>query len=97
MPKTKADNREQTPSPKSFEEKMARLEEIVRVLEGQDRPLEESMALFEEGMVLSNDCRDILEKTEKKITLLLSREEKEIPFSEDEKPDDDFQAPVSGA
>ena len=61
---------------------MDRLEEIVRVLEGQDRPLEESMALFEEGMRLSNECRDILEKTEKKITVLLSREEKEIPFSE---------------
>ncbi len=93
MARVKAESREQGSSPKSFEEKMDRLEEIVRVLEGQDRPLEESMALFEEGMRLSNECRDILEKTEKKITLLLSREEKEVPFSESEKPDDAFQGP----
>ncbi|AFS53152.1 MULTISPECIES: exodeoxyribonuclease VII small subunit [Leptospirillum] len=93
MAKAKSESREQVLSPKSFEEKMDRLEEIVRVLEGQDRPLEESMALFEEGMKLSNECRDILEKTEKKITVLLSREEGEVPFSEEEKTEERGQEP----
>lgn len=71
----------------TFEEKMGRLEEIVRILEAGDRPLEESMALFEEGVRLSNECKDVLEKTEKKITVLLSKQENEIPFSEEGKPD----------
>jgi len=73
--------------PLNFEEKMGRLEEIVRILEAGDRPLEESMALFEEGVRLSNECKDVLEKTEKKITVLLSHQENEIPFSEEGKPD----------
>ena len=73
--------------PLNFEEKMGCLEEIVRILEAGDRPLEESMALFEEGVRLSNECKDVLEKTEKKITVLLSHQENEIPFSEEGKPD----------
>lgn len=73
----------------SFEEKMGRLEEIVRILETGDRPLEESMALFEEGVRLSNECKDVLEKTEKKITVLLSHQENETPFSDEGKLDGD--------
>ena len=34
---------------KSFEENMARLEEIVTLLERGETPLEESLVLFEEG------------------------------------------------
>lgn len=69
--------------PLSFEEKMSRLEEIVRLLEEGDRPLEESMNLFEEGVKLSNECREVLEKTERKITLLLKNQDQEVPFEDD--------------
>lgn len=61
---------------------MSRLEEIVRILEGGDRPLEESMSLFEEGVKLSNECREVLEKTERRITLLLKNQGSEVPFDE---------------
>jgi len=56
----------------SFEEKMKRLDEIVRSMEQGDRPLEESLALFEEGMKLSSECQALLEKAERKVTMLLS-------------------------
>ncbi len=57
---------------RSFEEKMKRLEEIVRVMEQGDRPLEESMRLFEEGVALSDQCQKILEEAERKVSILLS-------------------------
>lgn len=73
----------------SFEDKMKRLEEIVRAMEQGERPLEESLKLFEEGMKLSAECQTILEEAERKVTMLLSatREEggngseiREVPF-----------------
>lgn len=64
----------------TFEKKMERLEEIVRLLEQGDKPLEESMSLFEEGVKLSNECRAVLENTERKITLLLKGQEGEVAF-----------------
>ncbi|MGC8529056.1 MAG: exodeoxyribonuclease VII small subunit [Leptospirillia bacterium] len=57
---------------RSFEEKMKRLEEIVRIMEEGDRPLEESMKLFEEGVALSDQCQRILEQAERKVSILLS-------------------------
>ena len=72
--------KKETPLPLSFEEKMERLEKIVCLLEEGDHPLEESMSLFEEGVKLSNECREVLEKTERKITLLLKNQGQEIPF-----------------
>lgn len=57
---------------RSFEEKMKRLEEIVRVMEQGDRPLEESLTLFEEGVALSDQCQKILEEAERKVSILLS-------------------------
>ena len=57
---------------RSFEEKMKRLEEIVRVMEQGDRPLEESLTLFEEGVALSDQCQRILEEAERKVSILLS-------------------------
>jgi exodeoxyribonuclease VII small subunit len=57
---------------RSFEDRMKRLDEIVRAMEQGDRPLEESLALFEEGMRLSSECQTLLEEAERKVTLLLS-------------------------
>ena len=56
---------------KSFEAKMAELEEVVNVLENGDMNLEDSLVKFEEGMKLAKECNNMLEEAEKKITVLL--------------------------
>lgn len=53
-----------------FEDAMARLQEIVARLESGDAPLEESMALFEEGAKLSALCYNTLDKAEQKVRQL---------------------------
>lgn len=53
----------------SFEEKLARLQEIVRKLENQDLPLEEGLALFKEGSELAKSCRHNLEQARHKIQI----------------------------
>lgn len=48
----------------SFEAAIARLEEIVERLDDGQLPLEESLALFKEGMALAKRCRSLLEAAE---------------------------------
>ncbi len=55
----------------TFEESMARLEAIVTALERGDAPLEEALALFEEGAGLMKRCAADLDKAEQKVRLLL--------------------------
>ena len=54
----------------SFEQSMQRLEEIVRLLERGDVPLEESLALFEEGSGLIARCSKLLDNAEQKVIKL---------------------------
>ena len=72
------------PQKLSFEENLARLEDIVQSLENDSLPLEESIKLFEEGMRLSKLCGERLAAAENKITLLLKERDAftEVPFSE---------------
>lgn len=56
-----------------FEECLQRLEKIVGELEKGDIPLEKSLALFEEGVQLSNACRKELEQAEGKVEILLKQ------------------------
>ena len=56
-----------------FEECLQRLEQIVERLEKGDIPLEQSLALFEEGMKLSQTCRGELEAAEGKVEILLKQ------------------------
>lgn len=53
--------------PKSFEESMNRLDEIVGLLEENEQPLDETIALFEEGLKLVKSCDDQLKAFEKKV------------------------------
>ena len=53
-----------------FEESMLRLEEIVRLLEKGDAPLEDAIRLFEEGTKLAKSCDDMLNEAEKKVVVL---------------------------
>jgi exodeoxyribonuclease VII small subunit len=56
-----------------FEDCLQRLEQIVEELEKGDIPLDRALALFEEGVKLSNSCRDQLDSAEGKIEVLLKQ------------------------
>ena len=58
----------------SFADKMKRLEEIAVELEKGDLDLDTSVTKFEEGMKISKECNEMLEKAEKKITMLIKGE-----------------------
>ncbi len=71
---------------KSFEENIARLEEIVSLLERGDAQLKDSLTLFEEGTKLVNTCSRMLEKAEQQVVKLqkgTDGEPVERPFEED--------------
>ena len=53
-----------------FDESLQRLEEIVREMEGEELPLEESLAKYQEGIKLAQSCLKKLEEAEKKIEVL---------------------------
>ena len=55
---------------KSFEENIARLEEIVGALEKGDAQLADSLRLFEEGTKLVNECGKLLDEAEQKVVKL---------------------------
>ncbi|MCI8411168.1 MAG: exodeoxyribonuclease VII small subunit [Clostridia bacterium] len=71
---------------KSFEEQIEELEQIVNQLEKGDLNLDDSVAKFEEGIKISKECNKILEKAEKKITILVNQDNelKEENFETDE-------------
>ena len=48
----------------SFEESLARMEQIVAEMEEGNLKLEENIALFKEGTELSRNCQERLEKVE---------------------------------
>ena len=58
---------EQNEQSQSFEQSMARLEQIVRAMERGDVPLEESLKLFEEGTALVRRCSGLLDGAELQI------------------------------
>lgn len=59
-----------------FEENMEKLEKIVQDLENGELNLEDSIKKFEEGIEISRKCSEILEETEKKITILIKKDDK---------------------
>jgi len=56
----------------TFEESMARLEQIVRALEQGNAPLEESLKLFQEGTDLVRTCGKLLDDAELQIKKVLT-------------------------
>ena len=67
---------------RSFEEAMARLEEIVRALDGGSAGLDDSLGLFEEGISLVKLCNAKLEGAEQKVKLLAKGENGEFTETE---------------
>ena len=71
----------------TFEEKIARLEQIVAALEKGDAPLADSLALFEEGTKLIADCSGQLETAEQTVVKLMKGADGapvELPFADQE-------------
>jgi exodeoxyribonuclease VII small subunit len=67
-----------------FEESLKQLETIVGQLEKGDLSLEDSIRLFEEGMNLSNVCKQELDAAEGKVQILLKQRDgslKPEPFA----------------
>ncbi len=59
-----------TAKKESFEQSLDALEELVRELESGDKSLEESLALFEKGVTLSQDLSRRLEEARHKVEVL---------------------------
>ena len=59
---------------KTFEQSMDRLEEIVRMLESNEQPLDETIKLFEEGLNLVRSCDATLKTFEKQVNDLLAKD-----------------------
>lgn len=62
----------------SFENAVKRLEKIASELEKEGYSLDESLALYEEGIKLIRYCNGLLEDAERKITLLSATPDGEI-------------------
>ena len=54
----------------TFEESAGRIEEIVKLLERGDAPLDKSLALFEEGAKLIKICGKMLDEAEQTVIRL---------------------------
>lgn len=59
----------------NFESSLAALEKIVRELERGELPLEKSLELFERGVKLSRECQERLQEAERRIEVLLQRDD----------------------
>ena len=71
----------------SFEQSLARLDEIVRHLEKGDLPLSDSLTLFEEGTSLLKRCNALLDEAEQLVVKLRKGEDRapvELPFADED-------------
>lgn len=71
----------------TFEQRFARLEEIVAALEKGDAPLADSLALFEEGTKLIAGCSKELDQAEQQVVKLMKGPDGapvELPFETEE-------------
>ena len=79
---------------KSFEDQVSRLEEIVNALEQGDIPLEQGVALFQEGSRLAKSCREQLKEAKHTIQVYAQGilEDLDPPDQPKERPDDETEA-----
>ena len=71
----------------TFEQQLARLEEIVVALEKGDAPLADSLKLFEEGTKLIAACSKQLDQAEQQVVKLMKGPDGapvELPFDTEE-------------
>ncbi len=72
--------------PKTFEEAMTRLEEIVRLLESGNAPLDVSLSLYEEGVSLVRLCNEKLDGAKQRVYRLSKAEDGTMTEQPFEKP-----------
>lgn len=60
-----------TEETQTFDASLRELEKIVKKMEEGDLSLEESLKLFENGVKLSRQCREKLDRAERRIEILL--------------------------
>ena len=66
----------------TFEAAMARLEEIVRLLESGNAPLDVSLSVYEEGVALVRLCNTRLDHAEQRVKILSFSENGEVTESD---------------
>ncbi len=66
----------------NFEDGLRRLDEIVKLLEKGDAPLEAALKLFEEGTTLVSKCNTLLDNAQQKVMTILKKDDTmtEVPF-----------------
>lgn len=74
----------------TFEAALARLEEIVRLLEGGDAPLDASLSLYAEGVALVRLCNSRLDHAQQRVKILAfgedgAMQEQDMPLMTGEK------------
>ena len=83
------------PRGNEFEKAFQQLEDIVKRLESEELPLDESLQLFEQGISLSRLCHKRLEEVEKKIELILADAKGQPATEPFEEPEEDSMDPAT--
>ncbi len=68
---------------KSFEDALAKLEDITRKLEEGELSLEESLKHFDEGVKLAEYCNSKLNSAQRKVEILLKKDDSLEPVAFD--------------
>ena len=59
----------------NFEQTLARLEDIVKKMESGNISLDESIEIYQEGIILSKQCSQMLEEAEGKVMAIVNKEQ----------------------
>ena len=68
---------------KSFEDALAKLEDITNELEKGELPLEDSLKYFDEGVKLAEYCNSKLSAAQRKVEILLKKDDSLEPVAFD--------------
>lgn len=68
-------------STQTFEDALTELESLVEAMEKGDLSLEESLASFEQGVLLTRQCQKALDDAEQKVRILMGESDDAEPES----------------
>ena len=104
MAKRKSSPKEGAKAAPSFEASLKKVEEILGRLESGEASLDESLAFYERGVAALRACREVLDRAEKRIQILVGENEDGSPLMDDfehegadEDDDADGEAPQRGS
>ena len=70
-----------------FEKALSELEDIVKKLESGNVGLNESIELYEKGIILSNTCNALLENAKQRVEVIKNENYKENEFDTSDTPE----------